>query len=303
MPEAPIAVPDAALACPFCAGQRLQRWGPLSHHRKAVVAGRAVATSTRPFGLWRCRSCGFARKWPQPTAADLQQAYSTSDERSGEGPVIHARPLWRRLERLAHRHSPSKHVLDVGCSNGDLLASWSDGWLRHGVEPSRSAAAVAARRGLAIVASQVEELPAQQRFGCIVSVDVAEHIPAPLSWLQQLVSHLRPGGVLLLSTGCTDAWPWRLSGSRYWYAGFGEHLSFYGVESFRRFAAAAGLIWLGAHRHAHGPNGPLPGQLAKYALCRLSGPLWGRRSHPTLTAYPDHQLVVLQRPTSDLDGR
>jgi SAM-dependent methyltransferase len=272
-----------------------------------VVAGQAIRSNAGGFRLWHCRRCGFAQKWPQPTRAELHQAYGCSNERCSAGAPGAGRPLWHQLEGLAQRYSPSNLVLDVGCSNGDLLGSWSGRWRRHGVELSSNAAAIAARRGVSIVGQTMDDVPAQQRFGCIVSVDVAEHIPAPEGWLRRLAHHLSPGGVLLLSTGCTDAWLWRLSRSRYWYAGFGEHLSFFGVESFRRFADAAGLIWQGAHRHAHAQTAnrspALLGQLAKYAVCQLSGPLWGQRAHPTLTAYADHQLVVLQRPTTGMDWR
>ena len=297
----PCALPaTSAPPCPFCPGDSLQRWGPLAHHRKPVVAGQAISNSAGPFRLWRCRRCGFAQKWPQPTATELQQAYGCSNERCSAGSRGEGPPLWRQLEGLAQRYSPSNRVLDVGCSNGDLLCSWSERWQRHGIELSRHAAAIAARRGVAIVGRTVDDVGPEQRFGCIVSVDVAEHIPAPEAWLRRLAQHLSPGGVLLLSTGCTDAWLWQLSRSRYWYAGFGEHLSFFGVESFRRFAQAAGLIWQGVHHHAHAQTAnrspALLGQLAKYALCQLSGPFWGQRAHPTLTAYADHQLVVLQRP-------
>lgn len=297
---------SSVLTCPFCQGQALQRWGPLVRHRRAVVAGQPIVTSARPFSLWRCQRCHFAQKWPQPSAAELHEAYAGSTERSEAGSDASARPLWTQLERLAQRYSPTNRVLDVGCSNGDLLASWAGSWLRHGVEPSAQAAATATRRGVAVVGRTVEDLNREQQFGCIVSVDVAEHIAAPLAWLQRLAQHLSPGGVLLVSTGCTDAIFWRLSRARYWYAGFGEHISFFGRDSFRRFASATGLIWQGTQHHPHQANQPgltLFGQMTKAVVCQLCGPLWGPRSHATLTAYPDHQLVVLQRPTSNLDGR
>lgn len=54
----------------------------------------------------------------------------------------------------------------------------------------------------------------------------------------------RPGGVIIISTGNTDAISWRFMGSRYWYCAIGEHISFINKQWCYTVAKALNLrVW------------------------------------------------------------
>jgi hypothetical protein len=55
--------------------------------------------------------------------------------------------------------------------------------------------------------------------------------------LEILVQHLLPGGKLIIFTGSTDAFTWRLAGVDYYYSAMPEHLAFMRPSWFKWAAA------------------------------------------------------------------
>jgi SAM-dependent methyltransferase len=71
------------------------------------------------------------------------------------------------------------------------------------------------------------------KFDVVTAFDVIEHVRNPAELLGMMISAVRPGGLLMISTGNTQAWSWRLLGSRYWYCKTPEHMSFMCPEWFQ----------------------------------------------------------------------
>jgi SAM-dependent methyltransferase len=118
-------------------------------------------------------------------------------------------------------------VLDIGCSAGALLLSLGDSYEKYGVEPAAESASKAASKGVRIVAESVGTLARQsQSFDLICAVDVIEHVADPLNFLRQLVTHLKPNGEIVVSTGNSEARVWQWVGPSYYYSHHFEHVSF-----------------------------------------------------------------------------
>ena len=150
------------------------------------------------------------------------------------------------------RHRPAGSVLDVGCYDGGLLRLLGDTYQTYGIEPSEAAAAEAKRHGVKILGHSVEALHSvDTRFDIISAVDVIEHLASPLDFLRLAEQRLNPGGLLLLSTGDSDALPWRIAGGRYWYCAIPEHLSFISSHWVKTAIAKTSLSMLDCARFRH----------------------------------------------------
>ena len=196
-------------------------------------------------------------------------------------------------------------VLDVGCFRGDFLQRLPDSVTKFGIEPSRAARQIMAERGIQLLGETIDTASAPDaRFDFIYLMDVAEHLPNPLADIQKLARWLKPGGKLIITTGNSDALPWRLSRLSYWYY-LPQHLSFCNRRWFAWAAKESGLrlVRSTAFSHSRRAYGKMFvaerwRQFVKILIGRSSELLTGRRmfSHAVGTAtWPDHIFVVLQR--------
>jgi hypothetical protein len=97
-----------------------------------------------------------------------------------------------------------------------------------GLEPSLAARAIAEANGVRVLGSAVENLDASgSRFGAATLIDVAEHLSDPMGALMRIVARLERKGLLVVFTGSTDSWSWRLAGIDYWYSALAEHVTFF----------------------------------------------------------------------------
>jgi 2-polyprenyl-3-methyl-5-hydroxy-6-metoxy-1,4-benzoquinol methylase len=59
---------------------------------------------------------------------------------------------------------------------------------------------------------------------------VIEHTRDPRAFLSKLFGILNPNGKIIISTGNSGNWLWRLLKNRFWYSKFPEHISFVGLK-------------------------------------------------------------------------
>ena len=202
--------------------------------------------------LLRCPTCGqlvsqvtAARYWEtmeqfdradfnQPTGGALARRQSVSRRRL------------RAIAALLGKDPATARLLDVGCSRGLFVeAAAHSGFRAEGVEPAPRLAAAAREAGLNVHTGLLEEqrFPAES-FDAVTLFEVVEHLKDPRSLLSECHRILRPGGILLLSTGNTDSWTVSVVGARWDYfqiALDGGHISFFNPESIRQLAQACGF--------------------------------------------------------------
>src|SRR5574341_672723 len=219
----PIAASGEQRQCPSCGSLATYEVGALPLMKDYVFAGGPKVTLD-PGYLHRCRSCSLRFRHPCPPSEHFDELYKQAPVTAWD---YGQRPEWPLIARWLRRYSPSRRILEIGCFRGDFLHWLGDGWERAGIEPSTAARKIAQSRGIKVIASTLEEVSGSDvRYGAVLLLDVLEHFQNPLECLRHVKRLLAPGGVIVVFTGTTDAWRWKISGADYWYCTFPEHLVF-----------------------------------------------------------------------------
>ena len=203
--------------------------------------------------LLRCPDCGqlvsqitAARYWEtmkQFDHPDYNQPGAPSQQERG------SRVARRRLNAIAAllgRWPQDVRLIDVGCSRGHFVRAAADlGFQAEGVEPAPHIAAIARASGLNVYSGLLEEQRFPERsFDAVTMFEVIEHLREPRTLLAECCRILRPGGILLLSTGNTASWTVAAMGARWDYFDItraGGHISFFNPQSLQRLAAGCGF--------------------------------------------------------------
>ena len=147
------------------------------------------------------------------------------------------------LRKLLNHLPDGDSLLDVGCGYGFLLAEAKKFFKRvEGLELSTEAASKAHEFVDKIHTCAVDDLPKDCFYSTIVATQVIEHIYEPQKFVASLISHLKPGGVLLLSTPDMGSFWRRLMGSRWYSFKVPEHVIFYDVFTLGKLMKEAGLV-------------------------------------------------------------
>ncbi|MGA2702277.1 MAG: methyltransferase domain-containing protein [Isosphaeraceae bacterium] len=237
------------MACNSC---RVIRLGPLPLFCDDSFVGVPLNHKIEPGDLYRCLDCEIRFRFPVPDHSCILDLYSRI-EVEGVWDYGPDRQVWSQISRMI-QDAPERSVLDVGCFRGDFLSFLGASWQRFGIEPCASARRVAEQRGVTILADSIETLNEDhRRFGAIVLIDVIEHLTDPLGMLQKLTRMLLPDGRILVFTGSTDAWSWRISGVDYYYSAMPEHVAFFSPTWFRWAASPLGVVVRRIQRLSHHP--------------------------------------------------
>ena len=259
------------------------------------------------YSLYECSACNFVFKHPRIPLGLLTDAYSRSDGFSDD--LASAAHRFSLIKTLFHKHANGcLRVLDIGCDDGKLL-DYLDLNVNFGIEPCKSAARAAENKGVVILGSSVEDACNEAHsFDGILAIDVAEHVPEPMPFFASIAQLLAPGGILVVVTGDTASWPWRLLGARYWYPCLIEHVSFFSARTLREVAAQLGMEMIEVVRAPHNRGGSLAKlkELLKFSiylggicspvarLPHLSKYFAGRAS-PLVVNFRDHCFSVLKK--------
>ncbi len=169
-----------------------------------------------------------------------------------ENEAARRRTFARALDRL-ERHVPVRgSLLDVACYTGVFLdVAAARGWRVTGLEPSRWAAAEAARKGHPVHHGTLRTAGWEPgRFDVVTMWDALEHFTDPVQELRRARAVTRPGGYLVLSTMRVDCALARLLGRRWpWYMRM--HLCYFTRETLAQALHAAGWRLVHAHGYAH----------------------------------------------------
>ena len=115
-----------------------------------------------------------------------------------------------RLEVASQLVRKCEKLLDIGCGEG-LLAILAKGKYREffGIDISQTALEMAKSRGIQTFCANIDAEPLpfpDDSFDCVVSLDVIEHVFAPLHLLSESKRVLVTGGNLIISTPNIRHW-------------------------------------------------------------------------------------------------
>lgn len=135
-----------------------------------------------------------------------------------------------------------RSVLDVGCAAGHFLdGARALGMETVGIEPG-PAGADASGKGHRVLRTWLREADlGGRKFDAVSLWEVIEHVPEPLELIHEAARHLRPGGVLALSTPSMSGLPALLLGKRFPMVTPPEHLTLLSREGLKRLLARASL--------------------------------------------------------------
>jgi len=187
--------------------------------------------------LYRCLRCRFISGRPareQPADERYENYYH------GAPP---AAPSARYQEWLARAEAVvgRGRLLEIGAGSGGFVrVALARGWVVDAIEVSRTGIDALRATGTNVFAGDVTAagyLP--ETFDLVVSLEVLEHLPAPLTHLRELQRITRPGGLLLLSTPNFDGLTRRLLGL-WWRVVDPEHHGYFTLKSLKRALREAG---------------------------------------------------------------
>jgi 2-polyprenyl-3-methyl-5-hydroxy-6-metoxy-1,4-benzoquinol methylase len=202
--------------------------------------------------LRRCAECGQLLSrigedayWQSMRQFD-QHEFNQPAPRELERRFRVARRRLDTISALLNKPPASLRVLDVGCSRGNFLAAGAKlGVYMEGVEPAANIAAAARAQGLRVHTGQLADIHLPPgSFDAITLFEVIEHLKETLPLMRECHRVLKPGGLLVLSTGNTASWTVAAMREHWDYfhiAKDGGHISFFNPRSVALLAARAGF--------------------------------------------------------------
>lgn len=210
--------------CPSCGGQHVEHRGGIPDG--TIFGGQRLARAMAGGALVACSTCGLAFRTPRPSKHELDDLYRSAPSSQWSGSA-EGRRDFARTEAAIKASVSGGRVLDVGCFDGLFLQSLDERYERFGIEINPVAAAVAETRGVKIIGADFDAGHTYQGgYEAVVSIDSFEHTLRPLDFLRDLARLAAPGGLILVSTGNSEARSWRWMGAAYWYCTNPEHQCF-----------------------------------------------------------------------------
>ena len=200
--------------------------------------------------LNHCQGCG--QLVSACDATHLHEANKEWDRYEGTwpSPKDYARFLRRRkrdfklISKMVGKPFTEMQLLDVGCSNGAVVAAAQDvGFKAEGVDTAPLAIADGQKRGLKLHCGFLADIQFEDaRFDAITLYEVIEHVPDSYALIAECARLLKPGGVLLIGTGNADSWTRVIRKGRWDFLNSHVgHVNFFSPGSLKVLAPRVGL--------------------------------------------------------------
>lgn len=209
------------------------------------------------FSLYRCGGCelifnknflvrGKVNRKLYDNYYKNETGHATGKFRFGLENVVRAFRLLRAF-RVVTLIGTEKEILDIGCGRG-----WTLYFLKHLWGYKRTAATQISkpayiyakdRLGLEVYNKDILDLRLKnESFDAITIWHVLEHVQQPLKYLPLFFRLLRPGGTLIIEVPNYGSWTMGISGVNWLGLDLKYHLTYYTVDSLKKFAVDSGFI-------------------------------------------------------------
>jgi SAM-dependent methyltransferase len=223
----------------------------------------------------QCRDCGLGQADPEgfDPGSYYTADYFNGQHSDGYADYLGAEPVLRkefaRTVAFIRKFVPTGRLLDIGCAYGFFLQEARPHFEVAGIELAADAAEHCRRNGLDVVTGVADAatLARLGQFDVITLFDVIEHLPAPDEVLALAARHLRPGGIMVVTTGDFASAASRIMGPKWRLMTPPQHLWFFTRDSIRDMGEGAGLSMID---FAH-PAKIVPLSLIAFQLRRMLG--------------------------------
>jgi SAM-dependent methyltransferase len=187
--------------------------------------------------LYRCAACDFVSGYPSVPLEPEQRYERYYDKPAPPAPDVRYHEWLTQAEAAVGRG----RLLEVGAGSGGFSrAALARGWEVDATEISKSALGELRASGGTVFAGDVAAACyPDRRFDLVVSLEVVEHLPAPLAHLTELCRVTRPEGLLLLTTPNFFGISGRWLGAR-WRVVSPEHLGYFTLSTLSSTLRRAG---------------------------------------------------------------
>lgn len=192
--------------------------------------------------LYECLECSFAFAYPLPDNI-LSLYENLEDELYTESLNPRFKEMKQLLESGLGYFPGAKKILDVGAGAGLLVKAAIEKKLEAtGVEPSKWLVEQARKLfGIELIEGIVPNKALEgKKFDLVFAVDVIEHLPDPVGFLETLKSYLTEEGVILIATPDRGSFLAGRLGAKWWHYRL-AHIGYFTEKSMNEAVAKAGL--------------------------------------------------------------
>lgn len=218
--------------CPFCKSYRVIKIGNLEYESPLHYSLYVINLLQKP-ELWKCNNCNslFTNNIiPEDISKKLYSEATGKLRWSGIAFTEDKELKVQNCIKAILANYQINKVLDVGCNTGEFLDFAKTHKLQtFGIELNHSANVICKDKGHKVYDS-LENVT--ETFDAITCFDLVEHLYHPKLFLKRLEDKLNPKGFLIIHTGNPCCISSKLSGARWWYARYPEHISFPSIDFF-----------------------------------------------------------------------
>lgn len=248
---------NVAATCPDCGQSHVDDLGPCRHPSNSQgleQLERKLSDSFPDSRLHFCRTCHLGFRYPRLSEEDLKRLYASLPTQRWQYDSS-GNTAWKlALATIKQRPVSGRgSILDIGAFDGAFLQSVPGHWDKAAIEPSDDARAGLVQQGVQLAGRflQAPETRHSAKYDVVTMFDVFEHFLQPFQSLADAFAHVRPGGVLILSTGNAAHWTWRWLAGEHWYNTPMQHLCFGTPTYFQNAARKLSGQIIHLRRHAH----------------------------------------------------